>query len=115
MKKLFFLMLAALSISLCTYAQLKEVRGVLTKESYYNEGRSECRGFTFTNENNYSVWIEAELWYAAYNYDNRDSNRITNTKSFTLKPGETYLWRTDHRNYHDADRYYVKYRAYIAE
>lgn len=107
MKKLFFVMLAALSISLCAYAQLKEVRGVLTKQTEYKNGSITCYGYTFTNENNYSVWIEAELWYSTYDRD----NYITNTKSFTLKPGESYLWRTFTDQYH----YYVKYKAYKAE
>lgn len=102
-------MLAVFSIGLCAYAQLNEVRGVLTQQVRYEEG---LYGYTFTNENNYSVWVEAELWVKD-SYNNPPS-MISDTKSFTLKPGETYLWRNS-IEYRYTARYYVKYKAYVAQ
>lgn len=113
MKKILLMMLAVLSIGLCAYAQLNEVRGVLTKEVTYKSGSSYYCGYSFTNENNYSVWIEAELWIKTASYENKD-NYISDTKSFTLKPGETYLWRNEIGEVH-RHGYYVKYKAYKAQ
>lgn len=99
-------MLAVFSIGLCAYAQLNEVRGVLTQQVEYEE---DWYGYTFTNENNYSVWVEAELWVE--DFYNHSPAIITDTKSFTLKRGETYLWRNN-LSREIKGHYYVKYKAY---
>ena len=109
------------------FAQLKEVRGVQTRVVVYNDNGRELHGFEFKNENSYPVWVEAELvtqgfaitenhgWTQAYvNEGTRD------TKSFTLKAGETYTWKCGNKmwwgdggDYYD--RFFVKYTAYKAE
>ncbi len=131
--------MAVLTVLMCfastsVFAQLKEVRGVQTRVVKYesNEkyrGTYERHGFEFKNENNYDVWVEAELWihpysYSTTGYDNRNvEESVRATKSFTLHAGETYVWKCgdqileapglDIRNCHNV--FYVKYKAYKAE
>ncbi len=125
------------------FAQLKEVRGVQTRVVTYQgdkqigyKGRDgeTIHGFEFKNENNYSVWVEAELCTNGYSYkDGSRSAGTYNTKSFTLNAGETYVWKTGDKMIHEEDgyysgsyqwirtykdyydQYYVKYKAYKAE
>ena len=133
--------MAVLTVLMCfastnAFAQLKEVRGVQTRMveyqsekyvDYYKVGYNR-HGFEFKNENNYSVWIEVELCTNGYGYawsgGNGDyTQKIAagtyDTKSFTLKAGETYVWKCGDKmlidnSDHYAD-YYVKYKAYKAE
>ncbi|MBP9994536.1 MAG: hypothetical protein KBT67_06275 [bacterium] len=123
------------------FAQLKEVRGVQTRVVTYQsdekiDGSPKIdyyrHGFEFKNENNYAVWVEAEL--STNGYDNglskySDSYKSINagiydTKSFTLQAGETYVWKCGDRmikkingyyarDYYDL--YYVTYKAYKQE
>lgn len=123
--------MAILSILLCcmsinSYAQLKEVRGVQTRVvTYYDtDKKRELHGFEFKNENNYSVWVEAELvtqgfTVGYYGYDNHINKGTRDTKSFTLKPEESYVWKCGAKMYWSGsdfyDRYFVQYKAYKAE
>lgn len=134
--------IAVLTVLMCfasanAFAQLKEVRGVQTRvikyekndieKEIYSDGKwgKTIHGFEFKNENNYPVWVEAELCTNGYDY--RDDGKIEagtyDTKSFTLNPGETYVWKigdkmikhNGYANYDRYDNYYVKYKAYKAE
>jgi len=135
---------------------LEEVRGIQTRIVKYtpegtnnNENRTkaltsptifhhDCRfvvqfaGFELTNENNYPVWVEVELYKKQY-YDEHQivPESIINTKSITLAPMENYLWKTnilatcsrndddddDDKNIETADiqGFFIKYRAYKAD
>ena len=117
--------------STSVFAQLKEVRGVQTRVVTYqsNEKKGDYiaytrHGFEFKNENNYAVWVEAELCTQGFSlgWGDKVNSGTRDTKSFTLKAGETYIWKcgdrmiwldTGYRDYYD--RYFVKYRAYKAE
>lgn len=142
MKKLFLFLFAMISVSNLAFAQ-NEVRGVETKVAKY-EGRSyETKyktyrnlwfGYSFTNMNSIPVSVDAELYKIA-----QGEHRIVTTKSFTLKSGETYIWKFEtnddfqvyypcgyyNASYHsecDKDEpscssghntsYYIKYKAY---
>lgn len=122
--------IAILNVILCcmsinSYAQLKEVRGVQTRVvTYYDtDEKKELHGFEFKNENNYSVWMEAELVTQGFSLGFSDGSYVKegtrDTKNFTLKPGETYVWKCGARmvwygeDYYD--RYFVQYKAYKAE
>lgn len=112
-------------------AQLKEVRGVQTRKVTYSEyvGYSTISrdGFEFKNENDYAVWVEAELWNAEYVWSIDEWDRVTtlkegvrDTKSFTLQAGETYVWKChdkmQDKDYHNnKPNYYIVYKAYKAE
>ncbi len=127
--------MAVLTVLMCfastsAFAQLKEVRGVQTRvveyksddyiayhDAYNNSNGPgyNRHGFEFKNENNYSVWVETELY---------DSNgKIVDTKSFTLNAKESYVWKVGDKLIHYTwlayedkyDQYYVKYKAYKAE
>lgn len=130
MKKAFLLSLFLLASTVCSFAQLKEVRGVETKRTAYNKtgDKTDYFGFTFTNKNKYPVSIDVELWYQGHPYfywtgDNpKEDPRIVQTKAFILEAGEEYLWKTDLANgsgpvahYWSPDKYYVKYKAYKDE
>ena len=135
--------MAVLTVLLCfastsAFAQLKEVRGVQTRVVTYQgdkligyEGRDgkTIHGFEFKNENNYSVWVEAELCTNGYG---NISAGTYDAKSYTLKAGETYVWKCGDKMLKETGRfyvnwiltsyytdcyenYYVKYKAYKAE
>lgn len=129
--------MAILTILMCfastnAFAQLKEVRGVQTRmveyqsdEKVYEVGYSR-HGFEFKNCNNYTVWVDAELWISSYNYYGYDYTQIESvraTKSFTLNAGETYVWKCGDQiltapgiNNKDChEKFYVKYKAYKEE
>lgn len=117
--------------SVNAFAQLKEVRGVQTRVvRYYDTDRArELHGFEFKNENNYSVWVEAELCTNGYYYGGMDRPKAAgtyDTKSFTLQAGESYVWKVGDRMYWECgyvggqycdyyEEYYVKYKAYKAD
>lgn len=124
--------MAVLTVLMCftatsAFAQLKEVRGVQTRLIEYkcDKCSGTTYGFEFKNENNYDVWIEMELCTNGYTRC-RDyiEKGIYDTKSITLKAGESYLWKCGHKffegsccgmyeSYHN--HYFVKYKAYKAE
>ena len=94
----------------------------------YTENREEKHGFEFKNENNYAVWVEAELWIYPYSYGGYYKNEtkveesVRATKDFTLYAGETYVWKCDGQMsapdveyYNRHNKFYVKYKAYKAE
>lgn len=132
--------MAVLTVLMCfastnTFAQLKEVRGVQTRVVKYHVSPpltyykiEEIHGFEFKNENSYPVWVEVELCTNGYKQAHPTADRMVNagtcdTKSFTLKAGETYIWKCGEKMIADAgidshdyyDQYYVKYKAYKAE
>lgn len=129
MKKL----MAVLTVLMCfastnVFAQLKEVRGVQTRVVEYQSDKKHSwvgytrHGFEFKNENSYPVWVEAELCTQGFSYQfEKDPVKegTTDTKSFTLDAGETYVWKCGDKmiwwsnDYYD--RYFVKYKAYKAE
>ena len=112
--------------------QLEEVRGVQTRVVKYEASNGEnaeykkdyLSGFEFKNENNYTVWVEAELETLGFNASKREWKGGTyDKKSFTLKPGEIYIWKCgrkmmdwDYGYYVDcSDKFYVNYKAYKAK
>lgn len=126
--------MAVLTVLMCftatsAFAQLKEVRGVQTRVVEYQSNESWNRvgynrhGFEFKNENNYPVWVEAELCTNGYYFDGEIMAGTYDTKSFTLQAGESYVWKVGDKMikqytsmyYDNSDQYYVKYKAYKAE
>lgn len=131
MKKLFLFLVVMISVSNLAFAQ-NEVRGVETKVAKY-EGRSYGNeydktlwfGYSFTNMNSIPVSVDAELYQIA-----DGEHHLVTTKSFTLKSGETYIWKfetNDDFKVYDSERYkdepsrfsyvsdisyYIKYKAY---
>lgn len=141
----------ALMSSVVGFAQLSEVKGVETKVVIYDgpeyraaydknsysfkyHSSTKWFGFSFYNMNSISVSVEAELYQ-------EDNGKMVATKSFNLKPNETYIWKHENRGDHfkvnaredgastawtDSkkepaiyssygyilDTYYVKYKAY---
>lgn len=128
-------------IVLCITASLfalEEVRGVQTRVSKYSADgiehslvRGECgvgdnmiylAGFELTNENNYPVWVEVELY---------NGQSVIDTKNITLEAGESYLWKThivatcmdcewgkkcrDYYEKNEIQKYFIKYKAYKAD
>ena len=136
MKKMCMLIFALMS-TVVGFAQLSEVKGVETKLVIYDGPQygaaygygykysTKWFGFSFYNMNSISVSVEAELYQE---YD----GKMVATKSFNLKPNETYIWKHENRDYfkvnvsgidwvdskkepnggHYCGRYYVKYKAY---
>ena len=123
--------MALLTVLMCfvaanAFAQLKEVRGVQTRVVEYKSDETyvyikyKRHGFEFKNENNYDVWVEAELVTQGYSYGMTEIVSGTrDAKSFTLKAGEAYIWKCGDKmllNEHDYyDKFYVTYKAYKAE
>lgn len=128
--------------SVKTYAQ--EVRGVETKLTKYSgpeykvnkwgATRNLWFGYSFTNMNSIPVSVDAELYIRN---TKTQEHSLETTKSFTLKPGETYIWKFetmssfcvyypswDRRDIEErsepffsytsqgTDYYYIKYKAY---
>lgn len=140
----------ALMSSVVGFAQLSEVKGVETKLVVYDGSEYKVRdgssrsgdsyykystkwfGYSFYNMNSIPVSVEAEL-YKTHDYKGQ---LLVTTKTFNLKPGETYIWKHENTsafmvnythnssycwteskeepNYYDAGRvtYYIKYKAY---
>ena len=138
----------ALMSSVVGFAQLSEVKGVETKLVVYDgseykvsDGRHykysiKWFGYSFYNMNSIPVSVEAEL-YKTHDYKGQ---LLVTTKTFNLKPGETYIWKHESMdafkvNYEDIYKdynssfyrwtedkvepygdgrvtYYVKYKAY---
>lgn len=123
--------MAVLTVFMCfastsVFAQLKEVRGVQTRVVEYQSNEKidnlgyNRHGYEFKNENNYAVWVEADLCTQGFGTGYRNVVAGTrDTKNFTLKAGETYVWKCGDRMIWDEadyyDRYFVKYKAYKAE
>ena len=142
----------ALMSSVVGFAQLSEVKGVETKlvvydGSEYNVKNGSSRngnslykystkwfGYSFYNMNSIPVSVEAELYKT-----HDDKHFLVTTKTFNLKPGETYIWKHENMaafqvnyddyiyghndywteskeepNYYDSGRvtYYIRYKAY---
>ena len=113
------------------FAELKEVRGVQTRSVSYveydsNENKNVTKwGYELKNENNYAVWVELELHTHGFTYcDGENVERgVKDTKSITLKAGETYIWKCgDRMRFHEYggysdyhDRFHIVYKAYKAE
>lgn len=146
MKKLFVMLVVMLGFTTQLYAQ-NEVRGVETKVakyqgSYYSVGDTESNewfGYSFTNMNSIPVSVDAELY--EHSGSVYEPTRLTETKSFTLQPQESYIWKfeqtnnTDfqvtcarfsgYRNYYNertepghwgsGKKYIIKYKAYKLE
>lgn len=100
--------------SVKTYGQ--EVHGVETKLTKYSGSEYGSKnlwfGYSFTNMNSIPVSIDAEL----YETRTREDGKIVSTKSFTLKSGETYIWKFENNS--DFRVYNVDYnngRAYYSE
>ena len=124
MKKMMIVITVLMCLtSINGFAQLKEVRGVQTRVvEYKNDEGEERHGFEFKNENSYPVWVEAELVTQGFAYAHDDYSKVIGgtqgTKDFTLKAGETYIWKCGEKMYWFRDyygRYFVKYKAYKAE
>lgn len=141
----------ALMSSVVGFAQLSEVKGVETKLVVYNGSKYEVAngrsrngdphytystkwfGYSFYNMNSIPVSVEAEL-YKTHDYKGQ---LLVTTKTFNLKPGETYMWKHENMdafmvnynsrnypycwteskeepNYYDSGRvtYYIRYKAY---
>ena len=140
----------ALMSSVVGFAQLSEVKGVETKLVVYDGSEYEAStgssrsggfnyrsstkwfGYSFYNMNSIPVSVEAEL-YKTHDYKGQ---LLVTTKTFNLKPGETYIWKHENTsafkvnytndgyygwteskeepNYYDVGRvtYYIKYKAY---
>ena len=97
----------ALMSSVVGFAQLSEVKGVETKLVVYDGSEYEVRngssrsgglnyrsstkwfGYSFYNMNSIPVSVEAEL-YKTHDYKGQ---LLVTTKTFNLKPGETYIWK----------------------
>lgn len=127
------------------FAQLLEVKGVETKLVIYDGSEYEAYafsgsyksstkwfGYSFYNMNSIPVSVEAEL----YKTHDDKGQWLVATKTFNLKPGETYIWKHENTsafkvNYKDgyhswteskegpyyyydgrAVTYYVRYKAY---
>ena len=133
---------------------LEEVRGVQTRVAKYpaTEGAlflgdcndiygydipSSFAGFELSNENEYSVWVEMELYKKQYKESGKVvPESVVNTKSITLKAKESYLWKVNivaecldrdmdrHTNIRPTgdiqttkhiQNYFIKYKAYKAD
>ena len=89
---------------------LEEVRGVQTRK--IKDG--EHYDFEFTNENDFPVSVEVELYYGNNSYEGCRGIGVRNTKSFNLAARESYVWETKiHPNF--ACNGYVKYKAWKSD
>lgn len=129
MKKLFFILMAVMSlISIEAFAQ--EVRGVETRIVIYegpkyvdrfNRWYNRWAAFEFTNLNSITVSVDATLHHTEAG--------VRSKKSFVLQPGESYRWKHekectalgandttfkayDDRTWYHEQYYYVEYKAY---
>ena len=70
---------------------LEEVRGIQTRRVKNENGK--VNGFEVTNENNYAVWLELELWLPAMQCDGTTvPSSMIDSKNITLGPKESYTW-----------------------
>lgn len=100
----------ALMSSVVGFAQLSEVKGVETKLVIYDgpeyraaydknrytgnerhQSSTKWFGYSFYNMNSIPVSVEAEL------YSHYEGHSLVTTKTFNLKPGETYIWKHENR------------------
>ena len=106
------------------YAQLQEVRGIETRKveyvgNYYSDGKLYdwdknilMYGFEIHNTNSCTVSVDIELYFNC-----GEKEELVTTKSVTLKPGETYLFKQESRpgfrkDNHRIDCFYIRYKAY---
>lgn len=89
------LVLCIISVT-SAFTQCVEVKGVESKKVCYDNCDSknydQDYGFEFVNLNKYQVSIEVELWWKG---DDNNKERITQTKTFVIEAGETYVWKTN--------------------
>lgn len=106
------------------FAELKEVRGVRTRSvSYVNNKGITQWGYELKNENPYDVWLDLELKTDGFSfvYNEHVRGGVHDTKSITLKSGETYVWKCGDRMMHGRpesdyhEKFYIIYKAYKAE
>jgi len=129
--KLLTLSLFLFTGTIFTFAQVQEVKGVVTRVACYDDchmskDSEKVYGFEYENLNNFSVTIEAEMWRNVYGRQITD-DFIANTKVFVLKPGEKYIWKVNMRGYIgdyspnlgrvplSKEGYYTKFKAYKNE
>ena len=141
-KLFFILMAVMSFISIEAFAQEVrgvETKVSIYDGSKYDGGYT-WAAYAFTNANTFPVFVDAELYrsksrdtYMYYvvvsasvsNIIDRSFPMLISTKSFVLNPGETYLWKHEQEydgNYYsfqsgsesweNADKYFVKYKAY---
>lgn len=105
------------------FAQLQEVRGIETRlveyigNSYSLEGvlvdeNIPMYGFELHNTNSITVSVDIELYYKS-----SDGDKLVTTKSVTLKPGETYIFKQEKlwtfiKKEGRINNYYIRYKAY---
>ena len=104
-----------------TFAQqLEEVRGVQTRVVTYEDNDGvKMKGFEFKNENSYAVWVDADLvTKGSKRFEDSKTTSQSNTcdkKSFSLKPGEAYIWKCGRKIKYYGGECYVEYKAYKAK
>lgn len=124
MKKVFLFLVATMMFAANVNAQ--EVHGVESKMvctyncnpngtwdrwEYGGEDKYPWFAYEFTNLNSIPVSVEVEL----YSTRNTNDFRIIATKSFVLKSGESYVFKTNEKGIDEGlyqKYYYVKYKAY---
>lgn len=134
MKRLFVFMIVVLSF-IVNDAYAQEVRGVETRLANFEEkqvSQSQYEyylDYEFYNMNSCDVSVDAELYRARterHNYVLYCNNQLISTKSFVLKAGESYVWRSVFSYFYSGDKlnkiesktsgfltsYYVKYKAF---
>lgn len=91
MKRIFVILgLYILTATMVVSAQCVEVKGVETRKKL--EPESEM-GFVFSNKNNYTVTIEAELRRPTCDGGGAVTYVTIETKSFVLDVKEEYVWK----------------------
>jgi len=114
---------------------LVEVRGVETRwekydldepifSQYNRQDQKFAYGITFTNKNNFSVTIDAELMQKPRYNDRNQDDKLINTKSFVLAPREEYTWKLEFNSYNvqrgayndrsssESPDHYVRFKAF---
>lgn len=124
MKKAIILFCLVMSLfTTSAFAQLQEVRGIETRlveyigNSYSLEGvlvdeNIPMYGFELHNTNSITVSVDIELYYKS-----SDGDKLVTTKSVTLKPGETYIFKQEKlwtfiKKEGRINNYYIRYKAY---
>lgn len=131
MKKVFLFLVATMMFAANVNAQ--EVHGVETKMvctydcnpngkwDKWDDGRKykyPWFAYEFTNLNSIPVSVEVELYSNTTSFNKdiiTDDFKVIATKSFVLKSGESYVFKTDEKGiteYRYQESYYVKYKAY---
>jgi len=104
MKKLLTLSLFLFTSTILTFAQVQEVKGVVTRVACYDEchmskDSEKVYGFEYENLNKFAVTVEAEQWRNALGTTGGVSEFVVDTKIFILEAGEKYIWKTNMKGY----------------